>query len=74
MAPDYESGPLTVNLAVAFLTDMLLTDGLTNILHGTPSSDDTNILDSAAKYLRTTRDPSSPLTPSSSRRTSSNSG
>jgi hypothetical protein len=47
----YENGPLTVNVAVAFLTDMLLTDGLTNILNGTPSSDDTNILDTVGQEL-----------------------
>jgi hypothetical protein len=30
---------------------MLLTDGLTNILNGTPSSDDTNILDTVGQEL-----------------------
>jgi hypothetical protein len=30
---------------------MLLTDGLTNILNGTPSSDDNNILDTVGQEL-----------------------
>lgn len=47
----YENGPLTTNTAVAFLTDMLLTDGVANIPAGTPSSDDTNILGTMATEL-----------------------
>jgi hypothetical protein len=47
----YKNGPLTTNIAVAYLTDMELTDGVANIPAGTPSSDDTNILDSVAMEL-----------------------
>jgi hypothetical protein len=50
-ATGYKNGPLTTNLAVAFLTDMELTDGVANIPAGTPSSADTNILDSTATEL-----------------------
>jgi hypothetical protein len=47
----YQNGPLTTNIAVAFLTDMELTDGVASIPAGTPSSDDTNILNTMATEL-----------------------
>lgn len=47
----YKNGPLTTNVVVAFLTDMGLTDGVANIPSGTPSSADTNILDTMAMEL-----------------------
>jgi hypothetical protein len=47
----YKNGPLTTNIAIAFLTDMELTDGVANIPAGTPSSADTNILDTMVTEL-----------------------
>lgn len=47
----YNNGPLATNIAIAYLTDMELTDGVANIPAGTPSSADTNILDSMATEL-----------------------
>jgi hypothetical protein len=48
---------------------MLLTDGLTNILNGTPSSDDTSILDTVGQELENYSGSKLSLTPSSSCRT-----
>ena len=47
----YRGGPLTADLAIAFLTDTQLTDGATNIPKGTPSTADTTALDAAAAEL-----------------------
>jgi hypothetical protein len=47
----YHGGPLTAGLAIAFLTDIQLTDGAANIPRGTPSSADTSTLDAAAAEL-----------------------
>jgi len=48
----YSNGPLTANLAVAFLTDMELTDGVANLPAGAPTSADSNILDTMATNLQ----------------------
>jgi hypothetical protein len=47
----YDSGPLTVGLAIAELTEMQLTDGTVNLPHGSPSAADTNLLDTMSVEL-----------------------
>lgn len=48
----YSNGPLTTDRAVGFLTAMLVIDGLGNIMGGTPSASDAQILDTMASDLR----------------------
>jgi len=47
----YEQGPLTTNLAVAFLTELGLTGGTRDIPSGRPTSADTSTLDTMAVEL-----------------------
>ena len=47
----YEQGPLTTNLAVAFLTQLGLTGGTRDIPSGRPTSADTSTLDTMAVEL-----------------------
>ena len=50
-ATGYEQGPLTTNLAVAFLTQLGLTGGARGIPSGRPTSADTSTLDTMAVEL-----------------------
>ncbi|MGH3245746.1 MAG: hypothetical protein ACRDOI_05955 [Trebonia sp.] len=50
-ATGYKNGPLTTDLAIAYLTAMQLGDGGGDIPHGTPTSADTNTLDTMAVEL-----------------------
>jgi hypothetical protein len=47
----YKNGPLTARQQIADLESMELVDGLVNLSDGTPSADDTIILDTAALDL-----------------------
>ena len=47
----YKRGPLTTDLAVAYLTDMQLAGGAARIPRGTPTSADTGTLDTMAVEL-----------------------
>jgi hypothetical protein len=47
----YKRGPLTTNLAVAFLTRLRLSSGAADIPRGRPTSADTNTLDTMAVEL-----------------------
>jgi hypothetical protein len=50
-ATGYKDGPLTTDLAIAYLTEMQLGDGVADIPRGTPTSADTYTLDTMAVEL-----------------------